>query len=152
MQYNIKALYMAKETKSITIRIPVTMYEDLTKDDMFNPSLVAFYERVKGEEENKMMDIRGIFSPNEWKALVSSLNGTMVTDYTRYSIEMFIAHNEDAEQFEGSFSNFNVKVEDVNAKIAKLTRIQVSTIYDRITAFWDNQNGMGDSLDKWAKF
>ena len=143
---------MAKETKSITIRIPVTMYEDLTKDDMFNPSLVAFYERVKGEEENKMMDIRGIFLPNEWKALAASLNGTMVTDYTRYSIEMFISHNEDAEQFEGSFSNFNVKVEDVNAKIAKLTRIQVSTIYDRITAFWDNQNGMGDSLDKWAKF
>ena len=67
-------------------------------------------------------------------------------------IKLFDGRDKSSDRLPYIVCDNSKEVEDVNAKIAKLTRIQVSTIYDRITAFWDNQNGMGDSLDKWAKF
>ena len=43
-------------------------------------------------------------------------------------------------------------VPTVNEKIKGLTKIQVSSVLDRVAEFWNNQNGTGIELDKWAKW
>lgn len=142
-----------KEMKTISVRIPVDMYDELTSGDrLFNPSLIEFYNNARKELDIKKMDIRGLFTPDEWKGLVSSMNGIMVNEFTKYNVDMLIAHNEDAEKYERSFSNFGVNLSELNGKIKNLTMIQISSIYDRINDYWNNKNGCGYNLDSWAEF
>lgn len=145
---------MKEEMKTITLRIPMDMYNDITKngEEMFNPSFVALVEKKKREDKLAELDIKGIFTENEWKALASSLNGSLIDDAFRYEPQCLVGHNEDAEKYESSFSQFSVDVEEINKKIASLTRLQTSAIYSRIEDFWNNQNGTGYDFDKWAQF
>lgn len=142
------------DTKTISLRISTELYDALTQkgEKKLNPAIVELAEKAMLEERIKKMDIRGIFSEDEWKALASSLNGTIDTDDAfRYSIDEFIAHCEDAEKYEAQFSNFGVKVNDfIQNKAMHLTRLQVASIYERCEEFWNNAQKIG--LDDWAKY
>ena len=109
-------------------------------------------EERESEKKVRLMDIRGIFTSAEWMALAAGLNGTIIDDIMRYSKDMFKAHNEDAEKLEGAFSNMGAEYEKVNEKIDSLTIIQCATVLDRVADFWDNQNGTGVELKKWAQW
>lgn len=106
----------------------------------------------ESEKKVRLMDIRGIFTTEEWMGLANSLNGTIIDDIMRYSKDMFKAHNEDAERYELSFSFMGADYEKVNGKIDGLTIIQSATVLDRVADFWDNQNGTGVELKKWAQW
>ena len=143
---------MAKKT--ITFRFDESKLNQLTNGGEINPSeaFEALMNSSMSEKKIKMLDIKGIFTPDEWRGLANSLNGTMIDDYMRYSKDMFKAHNEDAERFESAFSNMGAEYEKVNEKIDSLTIIQCATILERVSEFWNNQNGTGIELDKWAKW
>lgn len=141
------------DTKTISLRISTELYNTLTQkgEKKLNPVIIELAEKAMLEERIKKMDIRGIFSEDEWKALASSLNGTIVTDAFRYSIDAFIAHCEDAEKYEAHFSNFNVKVNDfIQNKARHLTRLQIASIYERCEDFWNNAQKI--DLGDWAKY
>lgn len=140
--------------KTITFRFDEDLLAQITDNGEENTSDV-FTEITKThlkECKIKMYDIRDIFTPNEWKGLANSLNGTIIDEYMHYSKDMFIAHNEDAERFEGAFSNMGADYKEVNEKIDGLTIIQCATILERVADFWANQNGTGIELDKWAQW
>lgn len=140
------------ETKTITVRIPMDLYNKTTDNEkkQFNPTLVEILDNVNKESSIKMLDIKGIFSKQEWIGLADSLNGTIVDDTMRYNKQMLIYHCEDAELYESSFSRHNADVKKVTEKIEKLTNIQVSSVFERIENFWDNNSGV--DIDVWANF
>lgn len=105
----------------------------------------------ESEKKVRLMDIKGIFTIEEWMGLANSLNGTIVDDIMRYSKDMFKAHNEDAERYELSFSFMGADDKKVNDKIDGLTIIQCATILERVTEFWDNQYGKVE-LETWAEW
>lgn len=148
--YNFKD--MAKKT--ITFRFDEAKLNQLTNGGEINPSeaFEKLMDDALTEKRIKMNDIRGIFTENEWKGLANSLNGTIIDDIMRYSPEMLIAHCEDAELYETSFSLMEADVKSVCEKIKGITKIQVSSVLDRVAEFWNNQNGTGIELDKWAKW
>jgi len=143
---------MAKKT--ITFRFDESKLNQLTNGGEINPS--EAFEKLMDDaikEKNiKMNDIRGIFTENEWKGLANSLNGTTVDEIMRYSNDLFIDHCDDAELYESAFSVMGASLQTVNEKIKGLTKIQVSSVLDRVSDFWNNQNGTGIELDKWAKW
>ena len=143
---------MAKKT--ITFRFDEAKLNQLTNGGEINPS--EAFEKLMDEaikEKNiKMNDIRGIFTENEWKGLANSLNGTTVDEIIRYSNDLFIDHCDDAELYESAFSVMGASLQTVNEKIKGLTKIQVSSVLDRVAEFWNNQNGTGIELEKWAKW
>lgn len=100
----------------------------------------------------EVQDVKGIFTQAEWKALAASLNGTLIDDTVRYSTEMLIAHNEDAEKYEHSFSQFEVEVDQLNNKIKSLKESQIGSIYERVEEFWESQGENPIDLEEWSKF
>lgn len=140
--------------KTITFRFDEAKLNQLTNGGEINPS--EAFEKLMDDaikERNiKMNDIRGIFTENEWKGLANSLNGTTVDEIMRYSNDLFIDHCDDAELYESSFSAMGASLQTVNEKIKGLTKIQVSSVLDRVAEFWNNQNGTGIELEKWAKW
>lgn len=136
-EYDIATIRAAPETKTATLRLPVQMVDELTANGaMLNPALVDFYNRARAEQKIKLLDIKGIFAPAEWLALVASFNGSLIDEYMRYSREMVIAHCEDAERYESAFSSNGADLQKVCQKVAELSRVQVATVLDRIEQFW----------------
>lgn len=135
-----------------TLRIPDELVDKLTGKgkEMLNPALVEFVEQSFADRNAAMLDIKGVFTSDEWIAIADSLNGTMVTDTFLYSREAFVAHCEDAELYEGSFSRHGADVKAVCGKIGGLTSMQVATVYRRVKAFWD-RSGEIDLL-KWSEY
>ncbi len=140
------------ETKIISIRIPVELLKEVTKNgnEQQTESIVELLERSIADRKAAMIDIKGIFSKEEWIAIADSLNGTMITDPFWYSRDAFIAHCEDSELYDGTFSRHNADPKVVCEKIKKLTSIQVATVYRRVETFWDNSDKI--DLTKWSEF
>lgn len=140
------------ETKSISIRIPVELLKEVTKNgnEQQTESIVELLERSIADRKAAMIDIKGIFTKEEWVAIADSMNGTMITDPFWYSRDAFIAHCEDAELYESSFSRHKADVKVVCNKIKQLTSIQVATVYRRIIAFWQDCNNI--DMGKWSEF
>lgn len=140
--------------KTITFRFDESKLNQLTNGGEINPSeaFEKLMDDALTEKNIKMNDIRGIFTDVEWKGLANSLNGTNVDEIMRYSNDLFIDHCDDAELYESAFSVMGASLQTVNEKIKGLTKIQVSSVLDRVAEFWNNQNGTGIELDKWAKW
>lgn len=140
-------------SKVVSFRLDERLIDALKADsDKVGTTVAEKIERALQYEKAMQLDIKGVFSKAEWQGLAASCNGTMITDTFRFSANALIAHCEDAELYEQSFSNFGADVKCVCNKAAKLTRLQVCAVYDRIEAFWNNQNGTGIELEKWAEF
>lgn len=138
--------------KTVTLRLPEEVVSLLTKDgqEMLNPALVEFVEQGIADRKAALLDIKGIFTSEEWIALCDSLNGTMITDEFRYNAGAFVAHCEDSELYDGTFSRHEADLKAVCDKIKKLTQMQVATVYRRIETFWDNSGKI--DLFKWSEY
>ena len=138
------------ETK--TIRLPEEMVKQITNngEKMLNPALIDFIEESLADRKAALLDIKGIFTSQEWIALCDSLNGTMITEQFRYNASAFVAHCEDSELYEGTFSRHEADLKAVCEKIKKLTSMQVATVYRRIETFWDNSGKI--DLFKWSEY
>ena len=138
------------ETK--TIRLPEEMVKEITNngEKMLNPALIEFVEQSLADRKAALLDIKGLFTSEEWIALADSLNGTMITDMFRYSASAFVAHCEDAELYEGTFSRHKADLKVVCEKIKKLTQMQVATVYRRVETFWNNSDKI--DLTQWSVF
>ncbi|WP_446787448.1 hypothetical protein [Macellibacteroides fermentans] len=118
--------------------------------DCINKSMIP----SEGEELLKLLkayslnELKGKFTPNEWKFFADSLNGTMVDGMFRCNVGALVAHCEDSERFEGTASRWEVSVPDLTEKINKLGGAQVEALYTRVESFWDNPK----DLEEWSVF
>lgn len=138
-----------QKSKTIGIRLPSELITALKADgDKLNTVVVERLQNSLADERAAKLDIKGLFTPGEWSALAASLNGTLIDDTMIYSREMLIANCEDAEQYEGTLSQFGAA--DLCAKLTKLTRLQVAAVLRRVSDFWKNSDKM--ALEVWAKY
>lgn len=141
---------MAKETKTITLRLPVEQMEYLDQfEGSTNQAVVDLIDKVKTIEKYADRDIQGVFSEAEWKFLADSLNGTMVEGDFRYIKGALVAGVEDSAQYDSLDKKWGVDVKILRNKINALSSSAIEAIYRRVENYWKNSTL---SLEKWAEY
>lgn len=137
------------ETKTVNLRLPIAIIDYVTKEEGINRGMVDALETLMLLQTISLQEIRGIFTTSEWKFLADSLNGSMITGSLRVSKDALIAHNEDAELYDGSASKWGVDAKVMNGKIDNLSGSNIDAIYRRVEMFWRNPS---TDIEKWAHF
>lgn len=137
--------------KNATIRLPEELIEWLTSDGKsINQAVIDCAQNLRRVRMVSAGELRGVFTPDEWKFLAESLNGTIVSESFRCNVSALVAHVEDAAQLELLDSKWNVDVEAFKQKILKLHGANVEALYARVEEFWANSETM--DLNDWAAF
>ena len=141
---------MAKETKTVNLRLPVEQMEYLEKyETSINQTIVDIIDRIRMVEKYADRDIQGVFTEDEWKYMVDSLNGTMVEGDFRYYAQAINANIVDSATYDGLDKKWNVDIKQLTDKLSKLSSSAIEAIHRRIEAFWDNSQ---QDIDEWAKY
>lgn len=131
----------------ITTGTEVLKAADSLKIDVYGiADQLQFLQQVR---RASLLEIKGIFTPEEWKMFADILNGTMITAEFRCLQQGLIAEIEDSEHFEFGASKWGVSVPEVSEKIVKLTGAQIDAIYYRCEQFWKSDNL---DLEQWSKW
>lgn len=141
---------MAKETKTVNLRIPAEQIEYLEKfDSSINQTIVEIIDRIRMIERYADRDIKGVFTEAEWKYMADSLNGTLVEGDFRYYAAALNAGLEDSATYDGLDKKWNVDVKVLTDKISNLSSSAIEAIHRRVEEFWKNSPL---TLDAWARF
>lgn len=147
------------ETKNITIRIPVDVYQEMQQKSenprmdvgSINQQIIVGLHKLDVIERMSSEELRGRFTPQEWACLADMLNATRVTEEFRYRTFSIIAEIEDSQLYEGTCSKWKVDQQALTAKCKQLTAAQLDALYRRVENFWINSNPDTDIL-KWGEF
>lgn len=141
---------MAKESKTVNLRLPIEQVEWLTREsDSINQAVVNAIERLQMIEKYADRDIAHKFSKEEWCFLADSLNGSITEGDYRYRNSTLVAHNNDSVEYDGLNKKWGVDVAQLNSKIMFLSSSSIEAIYRRIEAFWANQPA---DMETWAVY
>lgn len=100
---------MAKETKTVTLRLPVEQVEWLTKNEgSINQAVINTIDRLQLIEKYTDRDIMGKFTPAEWSFLADSLNGVITEGDFRYLNAVLVAQIEDSATYDGMELQYNL--------------------------------------------
>lgn len=138
--------------KNITLRIDETFYAEMSKNgsSSFNEQVNAALRKVATIDKVSMSELRGRFTPAEWKAIADTLNGTYTKDETfRYTPSALTAAIEDSDLYNNLGQKWEVDIKALCDKINSLGGAQVDAVYRRVETFWDNP---GTDLNAWAEF
>lgn len=137
--------------KNATIRLPEELIEWLTGDGKsINQAVVECAQNLRRVRMVSAGELRGVFTPDEWKFLADSLNGTSVSESFRCNVSALVAHVEDAAQLEGLDQKRQVDVEAFTQKIKTLHGANVEALYARVEEYWANSDTT--DLNDWATF
>ena len=137
---------MAKETKTVTFRIPKRLIDEVLDINNLNQSVVDCIEHIRILRLASMAELKGIFTPEEWKFFAETLNGTVVEGMFRCSAKALILHCEDSINY--GISQFEVSLSGLTKKINNLKGANIEALYTRVEQFWSNPT----DLEKWADF
>lgn len=140
-----------KETKTVTLRLPVEMVEYLTREnESINQAIIDEISRARQMKLIALLELKGIFSKNEWIFFADAFNGTLYEDFMCGNVNIFIADIEDAERYENKATMHKVDLKELIAKLKKLHGANINAIYERISDYWDNYQKI--DIEKWADF
>lgn len=140
---------MKQETKNVTIRLPQEVADWLISDGKYiNQAITESVQTLKKIRTVSEAELRGVFTPEEWKFFADSLNGTVVAEDFRCNKQILIAHCEDSVNLEYLDKKWNVDIEVLKDKILNLHGANIDAIYARVERFWSGD----DELEEWAKF
>ena len=138
------------DKKNATIRLPENLIAWLTKGGKsINQAVIECTEYLRRIRQVSMGEIKGVFTPDEWKFLADSLNGTMIDDVFRCNVGALIAHCDDADQYDFLGKKWHVDLDVLKQKISNLSGANIDAIYTRGEEFW--ADGSAD-IEAWAKF
>lgn len=141
---------MAKETKTVSLRLPVEQVEWLTKnEESINQAVINTIDRLQLIEKYADRDIMGRFTPEEWCYLADSLNGTLTKGDFRYQNVALIAQIEDSSIYDGLDKKWGVDAKSFCEKVKDLSSASVEAVFRRVEAFWNSGN---QELEEWAKY
>lgn len=147
------------ETKNITVRIPVDMYQAMQKKadnpkmdvGSINMQIVDGLHKLDVIERMSSEELRGRFAPKEWACMADMLNSTRVTGEFRYVTGAMVAEIEDSELYEKTCTKWEVDQQALIDKCKQLTAAQMDALYRRVEDFWVNSKADTDIL-KWGEF
>ena len=138
------------EQKTVTLRLPQDVADYINKNgEGMTYGVLSIVEKLRRHERYADMELRGRFTPEEWKFLADSLNGTMTLDDFRFTPSALVAHNEDSQLYEGTADQWGVDLAALNKKVAALTATQTEALYRRIEKFWEHPDA---DLELWAHY
>lgn len=137
--------------KNATIRLPEELIEWLTSDGKsINQAVVECAQNLRRVRMVSAGELRGMFTPDEWKFLADSLNGTSVSDSFRCNVSALVAHVEDAAQLELLNQKWRVDIGTFKQKISQLHGANIEALYARVEEYWANNENT--DLNDWAAF
>ena len=137
--------------KNATIRLPEELIEWLTSGGKsVNQAVIECAQNLRRVRMVSAVELRGLFTPNEWKFLADSLSGASVADSFRCNVPALAAHVENVAQLNLLDQTRNVDVEAFKQKILKLHGANVEALYARVEEFWANRDTT--DLNDWAAF
>ena len=138
------------DIKNATIRLHKDLIAWLTKGGKsINQAVIECTEFLRRIRQVSMGEIKGIFTPDEWKFLADSLNGTMIDDVFRCNVGALIAHCDDAAQYDFLCQKWHVDLDVLKQKISKLSGANIDAIYTRVEEFWADDS---TDIETWAKY
>lgn len=138
-------------TKNVTLRLPEEMVEYLTRNnDSINQAVINEINAIKRIRTVAMGELKGLFTPKEWKFIADAFNGTLVDDTFCASKGAFIAGCEDAERYEGTATRHGVDLQDFLDKVKDLHGANIEAIFSRIKDFWEHCSEL--NLEDWSKY
>lgn len=138
------------ETKTVTLRLPQDVADYITKDGYsMTDGVKLIIATLQRHERYADMELRGKFTPNEWRFLADTLNGTIVLDDFRFNKHALIANNQDAQVFEHSADKWKVDLGKLNNKCMALTATQTEALYRRVENFWNHPE---ININEWANY
>lgn len=96
---------------------------------------------------HSIRELKGKFTPPEWRFMVNSINGTLVPADIRPNVSIFVARCEDSAALDYMDTKYGVEMTVFVQKLKTLTSAQVDTIYYTIGKFWEHPEG---DLDEWV--
>lgn len=139
------------ETKNVTIRVPENLYDALTKDGKsISQQLVETTTRAIALNMLSRNELKGKFTPGEWKALADTLNGLLVEGQFRYVPSVLVANLEDGDLYEGLSEKWGIDLNALCEKVESLTAAQLDALYSRVESFWEHS--ATTDIDSWAEF
>lgn len=136
--------------KNATIRIPSELADWLTADGQsINQAVISCAENLKMIRIVSTGELKGLFTVEEWKFLIDSLNGTIVDGVYRCNVSALVALCEDSEKYNHAASRWGVDINGLCEKIKGLKGAHIDAIYSRTESFWANPE---NDIEEWAKF
>lgn len=148
------------ETKNITVRVPVDIYDTMQKnvenprmDDAcsINQQIVDSVRKLAAIQRRSLQELRGKFTPQEWAAMADMLNSTRVTEDFRYYADALVAEIEDSDHYEGIGAKWEIDIPALCEKARQLTAAQLDALYLRVETWWQTCKVDTDILE-WGKF
>lgn len=136
------------DTRLISLRIPNKILESLDTKDGITNAIISALDDLTLLRRQSDIEIKGVFTPAEWKFLADSLNGALTTDTFRVNKGALIAHCEDSETYDKTASRYDVSIPELSKKIDSLCGAQVDAVYRRVESYWENQ----PDLEEWTKY
>lgn len=140
---------MAKETKAVNFRLPLEVFPFLEKGKLsMNQTVVYYFQLLQGLRKASTMELKGVFTKEEWTMMAYTFKDSFITDSFRFSKEVITSQLEEASQLRDLDKKFGVKMNEFLKKFNKLCAANIDAIYSRIEDLW-NENL---PIEKWAEF
>ena len=137
------------KTKNATVRLPEEVADYLSsRYDSVSYGVYKVVEELRQIRAQSTLELKGVFTQDEWKFFADSLNGTMVDGVFRTNVGALIAHVEDSERFEGSLTRWGISLDDLVSKIKTLKGANIEAIYTKVEDFRKNPKDL-DGFSKW---
>ncbi len=81
-------------------------------------------------------ELKGVFTAAELSAIVDNMNGVGLTRQFQANQEIFWAHLEDGNTYEGLFSKWGIDATAMQNKVKALTAAQVFFLQEEANLFW----------------
>ncbi|MEG1684550.1 MAG: hypothetical protein RR319_01195 [Bacteroides sp.] len=133
--------------KTITIRMSDELAKWLALSGNTNKEIISNLEAIKKIRAVSTSELKGMFTPGEWKFFVDSLNGIIIDTAFRCNASMLEIMVGD-EELSFTAEKWDVDVEELINKIKMLKGANVDALYSRVETFWDNPS----DLDEWSNF
>ena len=127
------------------IRLMQQIYERVGEKDP--EVIVSQLETLHRLRLYSIRELKGKFTPSEWKFMVESMAGTLVSADMRPNVSIFVAHCEDSASLDCLDAKYGVDMPSFINKLKSLTSAQVDTIYYEIEKFWEHPES---NLDEWV--
>lgn len=98
-------------------------------------------------QKRTLKELKGLFTPNEIMAIADNMNGVMLVPQYQAIPEMFLAHLDDGNEYEGLYAKWELSKTSFRGKVMKLTAAQVYFIQDAAWRFWEGNTEPKDLQD-----
>ncbi len=113
-------------SKTIGVRFPDNLIETIKADGgKFNTAVIERLQNSIADEKAAALDVKGVFTDSEQKAIGKALTGSKFDSALLYSRELVVNHFEASA---AAFAESGANLQAVCQKVNGLTRLQLATV------------------------